>query len=242
MREGDLEQVKARIRALLARTPERGCTEAEAIAAAERALAMMREYGLDETSVQIGKVTLPLRSKKPSEIDGLWVSVASTCRCVAYYIVGGETRRIVYLGREPWPEVAAYLHAVADGAAARASREFARSPTMKRRRTTRTKTVARRAFLLGFASALAEKIRLLVDGFDPAHIRDLEDARAALKHEGPMTSAPRRSWTPDRSFEDALRAGFSEGRRTHVGLGVRGRAGPLALTAEGTKAEGATDA
>jgi hypothetical protein len=49
----ELEKVKARIRALAARTVDRGCTEAEAIAAAQKVGELLEVYGLSMSEVEL---------------------------------------------------------------------------------------------------------------------------------------------------------------------------------------------
>ncbi|MBX9595073.1 MAG: DUF2786 domain-containing protein [Roseomonas sp.] len=233
MASDDLEAVKARIRALLARTPARGCTEAEAMAAAEKALQLMHEHGLTEDLVAVTKSRVQL-TKKWTEIDTVWPYVAFATRCQLYTVTSDQARRAVYLGCEPWPEIAEYLHGVIAGAAARASREFAKSPEMARRRTARTKAQARKAFMGGFALSIARKLVGLVDETDAAWLRDHDRAKKALEAEGPMkTSKAPRMGLADRAFAGAFDAGAQRGRSTNVSLGVRGGAAPLAIGREG---------
>lgn len=233
MARDDLEAVKARIRALLARTPARGCTEAEALVAAEKALELMRQHGLTEDLVAVTKARVPLL-KKWTEIDGVWPYVAFAARCQLYTETGFEGRKAVYLGCDPWPEIAEYLHGVIAGAGARASREFAKSQEMKRRRTARTKTQARKAFMAGFALSIARKLVALVDTTDAAWLRDHDRAKKALAAEGPMKASKARTvGVAGRSFTDAFAAGARSGRSTNVSLGMRGSAAPLAITGGG---------
>ncbi|WP_439547826.1 DUF7168 domain-containing protein [Falsiroseomonas sp.] len=225
--------MKARIRALLAKTPARGCTEAEALLAAEKALELMRQHGLTEDLVAVTKARLPLL-KKWTEIDAIWPSVAYAARCRLYTETGYQGRTLVYLGCDPWPEIAEYLHGVIAGAAARASREFAKSPEMKRRRTARTKTQARKAFMAGFAVAMSKKLLALIDLQDPTRKRDLDRADKALDAEGPMkTAKARKVGLNARNFAEAYYAGARSGRETNVSLGMRGSAAPLALPGGG---------
>lgn len=229
MADGDIEAIKARIRALLAKTPARGCTEAEAIAATAKALEMMQRHGLSEDAVAVTKARVKLRTLRWTEIDAIWPTVAVTARCVIYLETGRTQRNLVFLGCDPWPEIGLYLHSVIDGAAARAARDFAKSAEMKRRRSAKTKTLARRNFMAGFAVALVDKLRGLVDSSDPAHRRDLARATKALEAEGPMRATKARRIAPGAGFGGAFDAGIRSGREAHVGLGMRGAAAPLAL-------------
>lgn len=58
----DLERIKKRIRALMTKTTENGATEAEAMAAAEKARAMMDYYQIDVTAAQIEREEVDLQT------------------------------------------------------------------------------------------------------------------------------------------------------------------------------------
>ena len=53
----ELEKVKMRIRALAARTVDRGCSEAEALAAAQKVGELLEVYGLTMSEVELREET-----------------------------------------------------------------------------------------------------------------------------------------------------------------------------------------
>ncbi len=219
----DREALKARIRALLSRTTTRGCTEAEALAAIAKAQQLMAEHGLTQDSVETGRAVVGLGRRQRRDHDILWGAVAYVCRCRSFRRVGGPEILVVYVGRQPWPDVAAWMHEVVAGAIARASREFGKSAEAKRRRTTRTRNEARKAFMAGFIAGLYRSIAALVGEHDAQGKADLEFAEEALKAEGPMASAKMpKLFSGGARYDDARSAGHRAGRETKVTWGVGG--------------------
>lgn len=155
----DIVKLRARIRALLAKTVDAGCTEAEAETAAARARELMREHGLTEEGLlgfEIVELHMPL-TKRPAITDPLGAAIALACQCQTWFRVGDDRAR-VYYGFEPDTLVAEYLHEVAYAAVERARAEFRASPEYKRRRTAKTRKGAVDAFVQGFTNALICKI------------------------------------------------------------------------------------
>lgn len=226
----DIEAIKAKIRALQSRTPDRGCTEAEALAAAEVAMRLMREHGLSDDQVAIAERRVDLKRKARSDIDSVWGMVAKVARCAAYVEIGSR-RTVVYVGRDPWPEVAAYLHDVVAGAARSALRDFRRSDHYRLRRSARTKALAQRHFLRGLAEGLANKLWLLAQasaGSDEAQ-RDLALAKASLDSVAGMRTTSYRPPSDARRFAGAQVAGIEAGHDSNVSWGVNGARPLLAI-------------
>lgn len=219
----DIEAIKAKIRALQSRTTARGCTEAEAMAATEVALRLMQEHGLSDDQVAISERRVDLKRRGRSDIDGIWPMVARTARCACYYSIG-QTRSIAYLGRDPWPEVAAYLHDVIAGAVRAATREFHRSDDYRRRRSPRTRALAQRHFLRGLAEGLAFKLWALTreSQGDDAVKRDLAAAVAALDAMQDMRTARYKPPPNGHRYAGPQMAGRDAGRNANVSWGVNG--------------------
>ncbi len=70
-----------RIDALRQKTTGRGCTEAEAIAAAEKAAELMRDYGLTEADLSIEQQSVRRKSEGHSVRDDLWRRLADFTNC-----------------------------------------------------------------------------------------------------------------------------------------------------------------
>ena len=82
----ELSRVKARIRALTAKTIANGCTEAEAMAAAEMVGRLLERYALSMDAIEIRtarcvQVTVPLGGHRRRPIDGCVPAIARFCDC-----------------------------------------------------------------------------------------------------------------------------------------------------------------
>lgn len=156
----DLDSIRRRIRALRAMTTDNGCTEAEALAAAAKVMALMAEYGLDQAAIDAPEwqeECAPTQGRTGPQ-DDLWLMIAHVCQCSAVFRHGRGPRQVIYLGRAPWPEVATYLHQVCHGAVERAGEEFRGTVEYRRLRKAHTRAKARRAFTEGLVDRLAAKV------------------------------------------------------------------------------------
>lgn len=219
----NLDAIKARIRTLMSRTVAAGCTEAEAMAAAERAMQMMREHNLSPDQVECGRQTVQLGRRRRHVIDRAWGSVATACRCLCWQEIGGDEISHVYFGREPWPEIAAWLHGVVQGAHDREAKAFLRSAEYKRRRNSKTRAAARKAFSEGFTAGIIRKLAAMLPAHEAqARAADREIAQRALdKLNIEFSKAkPLPKTSTDRRFDGDRSAGFSSGDGTALNWGV----------------------
>ena len=153
----DLAAVKARIRALLAKTVANGCTEGEALASAEKAMQMMRDYGLSEDELTIERARHPMKHRR-TVLDDLWPSVATACRCRTLL----RSQWLEYIGPSPWPEIAVWLQGRLTEAHARSMEAYRVSPAYRRRRVARTRATARRQYTVGWVEGVRRKLADLV--------------------------------------------------------------------------------
>jgi hypothetical protein len=228
----DLDTIKARIRKLMARTTANGCTEAEAMAAAAKAMAMMREHGLSPDQIECGQHSIPLGRRRAHVMDLLWSRIAHVCRCQNWRADDGRVWHVVYFGREPWPEIAAWLHGVVQGAHKRGMRDFTKGGSYKARRTNKTRAAARLAFSEGFVLGVNRQLLdLLLPAEEAERAADQALAKRALdalgiefgKAKGPKLGGGGGQFERDRI------AGAISGRGTtlHWGVGkaAQGRIG-----------------
>lgn len=236
MVSANLDQLKARIRALQARTTDRGCTEAEAAAAADAVAMLLRENGLTDADVLTGRAAVEMKTRA-TLTDHLVKPVARLCRCRVFFSVGYsagyKVRRATYVGREPYPEIAAWLHGVVMQAVERASRDFTKSDHWKRRRTVRTRNQARAAYLAGFALRLQERLNALAQHDLSAIAADLKLADQAMAKEGPMGAAKLPQAPRAAGFERAVEAGMRDANGVTLGWGVSGPAARLTIKGPG---------
>ena len=220
-----LDKVRARIAALRAKTLAAGCTEAEALAAAEVAARIMAEYGLKDLDVEIGAARAAEKTVKATWRTHIAASVQHVTNTAGVHLIGaGE---IEFVGRDPWPEVAAYLYSVLVRAVDRETARFKKGGTYKRRRTPKT----RRAAVADFVSLLTVRLRLrLIELFrdtisEPAH----QEAHQALALR--RSGAVAHSMSPRKvRFSKAADAGWEAGGNVTLAHGVAGPDGrPLAI-------------
>ena len=219
------EKLTAKIAALRAKTTASGCTEAEAIAAAERAAELMREHGLTDADIEMSAASAKETTRRPtwrSTVAGI-VSYVTNSSSVLH----PEEKRIEFIGRDPGPEIAAYLYAVLVNAVERGVREFKEGQVYKRRRTTATRKVAVGDFISGMVVRLDVRLREL---FHPTISKEARaEAKSALALRYPRLV----NWSPPKKktrFNEALNAGWRAGEKVTLAHGVAGPDGrPLAV-------------
>lgn len=132
----------ARIRALLAKTVENGCTEDEALAAAAKAGELMDRYGIESSEVEIraekcdagafrsraGKKGTKERTNGVSEVLHVTSAIARFCACRVYRS-GPEVR---YFGLPSDVEVAVYLTDTVEAAMRSSFRRWRKGPNRPR--------------------------------------------------------------------------------------------------------------
>lgn len=182
------------IAALQAKTTGAGCTEAEALAAAEKVSDLLSKHGVEDVEaldfeewrVEIGR---------RSVVDDLWDRLAIYCHCKLWYSRSWGSRgwTIVYFGRWNDVAVAEYLHTLLERSIRAAIRSFQKTPEYKRRRSARTKREATKAFTEGMAQSLSAKLWAIqwrrtpfVDGTDhhALVLQPLAAVDAELKRRG----------------------------------------------------------
>lgn len=214
--------IKQKIGALLKMTTASGCTEAEALAAAEKAAALMREHGLSEGDITIGQASARSASKGQSARDDLWKIVAY-CTNTAPTVVHEHGKRgaeLVFVGRDPGPEIAAYLVAVLNRAMDTAIAEFKAGTFYRRRRSDATRRAAVRDFTVGMVGRLS---RRLIEIFGPSIDRTANALAKAARDER-FAGAQPVSGPSDKPvrFDDAAWSGWAAGNRVNLAQGVAG--------------------
>jgi Protein of unknown function (DUF2786) len=110
------EQVVEKIKALMSKTVDRGCTEAEAMAALDKARAWMDAYEISEAELQLTKEeTAVLRREPPNSLDHhnikfhLMGAVADFCSCEAAQRRKREGKAVTFCGLPSDAELAIWL-------------------------------------------------------------------------------------------------------------------------------------
>lgn len=158
------DRIAARIRALLAKTVENGCTEEEAVSAAVKAAEMLARYNLTVDEVQIRESKFRKHSSDHRDIVGerSWIvadAIAFMVECRYWRSPHGvHPVKITFFGFDHEVEIAQYLMAICmraleDGVAKTNLRNGLLRPTIRRSKAT--------AFVDGMVRRLAERIREL---------------------------------------------------------------------------------
>jgi len=128
----ELSRVKARIKALTEKTIANGCTEAEAMAAAEMVGRLLERYALSMDAIEIRtarciEVAVPLGGRRRRPIDGCVPAIARFCDCKVWLAhaaspdpmqqgAAAPGRDYVFFGFETDTALATYMFAVIDRA------------------------------------------------------------------------------------------------------------------------------
>ncbi|MFC0387197.1 DUF7168 domain-containing protein [Muricoccus vinaceus] len=159
----ELTRVKARIRALAEKTVSNGCTEAEALAAAEMVGRLLERYALSMAEVDLRaepcvQVEMPLPGRQRRPIDGCVPAIARFCDCKVWLARDEDRPRYVFFGFEPDTSMAVYLFAVIDRGIRQEVLGFrAQHPALRGTGLRQAST----SFAHGMASRLAERLEAL---------------------------------------------------------------------------------
>jgi hypothetical protein len=160
--------VKARIKALAEKTVSNGCTEAEAMAAAEMVGRLLERYALtmeeiDVREARCAQVEIPLGGQRRRPIDGCVTAIARFCDCKVWLSRGAREASYVFFGFEPDIALAAYLFTVIDRAIRTGLVAFRRDQPRLAGVTLRR---ASRSFQQGMAARVAERLEEMHRGRD----------------------------------------------------------------------------
>lgn len=144
-----------KIRRLRELTTDRGCTEAEASAAAEKAAQLMREASLSEDDLAIVERSAKTRIKQRSKAARLFSIIGYVTNCVA---VENPNGRVLFVGRDPGPEIAEYLLDVCETAVRVETDRFKQGHFYKSRRKTATRRKAIADFQIGLVKHLSLRL------------------------------------------------------------------------------------
>lgn len=175
----DLDRLKSLLRALRAKTVANGCTEAEALAAAEKVAGLLDQYELtlDDITVRAGHCErLVIRTTgKPRRppIDYCIGAIAAFAECRVWR----EGPDIVYFGLPADLEVAGAIHAIAEATMKSEAEAYKRG-----RKVISYRHDEGRAFLTGMAVAIADALLAMKAERDarPATGRDLVPLKRGL--------------------------------------------------------------
>ncbi|SDH93678.1 regulatory protein GemA [Roseospirillum parvum] len=195
----NLDDVKRRLAALLSMTTAAGCTEAEAEAAAAKAAQLMRQHGLEAADLVMGCEAVPC-TRRPTVVHELWSVLAALTGCTTVRDAADGT--LSYVGRQPGPAVATYLHVFLHRHIEASTAAYRRSAQYKRR----ARGAPRRRACEAFRTGMVERLQLaLVVHFGAPDMARIEEARDHVQrlYEG----------RPPRGGRDRVATGAGWGRQ-----------------------------
>jgi hypothetical protein len=161
----ELSRVKARIKALAEKTISNGCTEAEAIAAAEMVGRLLERYALSMGEIDIREercvqLEVPIGGQRRRPIDGCVTSIARFCDCKVWISRDTGVPSYVFFGFDVDTTLAGYLFSVIDRAMRAEVAVFRR--INPRLRSTRLR-LASTSFQQGMATRIADRLNQMHD-------------------------------------------------------------------------------
>ncbi|WP_270938840.1 DUF7168 domain-containing protein [Falsiroseomonas oryzae] len=172
--QSELAKVKARIRALAARTVERGCSEAEAMAAAAKVGELLEVYGLSMSEVELREEACVQRvlvfdDPRRQAMGWLFPALLRFTECRGWTV--GRADYVIF-GLEPDVQMAEYLMHVIATALSYEEARFRSGPDYLRSRAAPQSVL--RSFRIGFADRIAARLEEL-----GSHRRATEQAAQA---------------------------------------------------------------
>ena len=169
----DLDRLVQRIRALRAKTVEQGCTEQEALAAAEKVAELLDRHGLSLSELDLRRqscegIGVETDRKRRGPIDDCMGTIAAFFDCRVWCETSEDaTLRYIFFGLPADVQAAVYLHdlialAFATETAAFQATEVYRSTHGSRRRS------ATNSFQVGLARGIIRKLDTLRQARDVA--------------------------------------------------------------------------
>lgn len=236
-RDADLDRLIGRIQALRAKTVDQGCTEAEALAAAEKVAELLDRYGLSLSELDLKRQTcegaaVETNRKRVGPVDECVPAIAAFFDCRVWGEKAADgTLRHVFFGLPADVMAARYLYDLVEAAFATETALFRAGPTYGAmpsgvRRTATT------SFGLGFARGISAKLQTLrtarestmrgATGRDlvvaKAEVVDDELERLGLRFRVRTSGRGRRVLSD--AFEEGHEAGLGFEYTPGVGVGV----------------------
>lgn len=213
------ETIRKRINALKERTIARGCTEAEAMEAAAKVAELMREYGLSDDALEMTQEAAGVKTSTRSARAMLWPTIANCTNTAAIIMSDGKDYKVIFVGCEPWPEIAVYLMDVCNNAIDHEVSKFKNDDFYKLRRSVATKRQAVADFTSGLVRRLRVRLSLLFTETmsDDAALKSQNERNRRFPDASPITLKSHKT-----RYDDAAGAGWRAGANVRLSHGVNG--------------------
>ncbi len=231
----DLDRLVQRIRALRAKTVEQGCTEQEALAAAEKVAELLDRYGLNLSELDLRRqscegIGIETDRKRRGPIDDCMGTIAAFFDCRVWSETAEDaTLRYIFFGLPADVQAAVYLHdlialAFISETAAFQAGDFYRAADSGHRRS------ATNSFQLGLARGINQKLRTLRQARDVAGagsngraLVPIKDSMIDDEMERLGLTFHRKSTTRKKVLPGAYNAGKEAGERFEYRPGIEQR-------------------
>lgn len=208
------ETIKKRIRDLLNKTVENGCTEAEAMIAAKKVAELMAKYSLDRSTVDIMQRECVTGFTSRATRSFLWCYIEQ----VTNTLIICSGRRVAIYGMDPDPEVAAYLIDICNRAVDREVERFKQTDVYREKRTASLRRRATGDFTYALVMRIGKKIKdLFANNIDETISKHVEDTVA--KSVDFDVGKPRQKTI---ECSDAYSAGVDAGDNVQINFGING--------------------
>ena len=164
--DGELDRLVTRIRGLREKTVEQGCTEQEALAAAEKVAELLDKYGLSLNELDLRRqscegVGIETGRKRRGPIDDCMTTIASffDCRVWSEMSLNG-TLRYVFFGMPGDVQAAVYLHDLIAMAFETETQSF-QAGSLYRETLSGQRRTATNSFQIGLARGIVAKLNAL---------------------------------------------------------------------------------
>jgi hypothetical protein len=159
------ESLLNKIKALLSKTVESGCTEQEAYLATQKAAELMDRHGFDESDLSVKENIIQkfydCGSKHVGDVGKLSGTIGKYCDVMVWTSRGYHGVKIVYFGRESDVEMAVYLtHLFANAMETEWKKYFTEIKGV--RQTMHGRTI-RTSFMVGMAIRIAQRLHEMKD-------------------------------------------------------------------------------
>lgn len=227
-----LDRLVQRIRALRAKTVEQGCTEPEALAAAEKVAELLDRYGLNLSELDLRKqscegIGVDTNRKRRGPIDDCLTTIAAFFDCRVWSETSEDaTLRYIFFGLPADVQASVYLHdlialAIISETGAFQAGEFYRSSDSGHRRS------ATNSFQIGLALGINQKLKALRQSRDAANggsngraLVPIKDAMIDDEMERLGLTFQRRATARRRVLPTAYNAGKEAGERFEYRPGI----------------------
>lgn len=213
------ETIRKRINALKTRTTARGCTEAEAMEAAAKVAELMREHGLSDDELEMTQEAAGVKTSTRSARALLWPTIANCTNSAAMITSAEKGYQVIFVGREPWPEIAVYLMEICNNAIDHEISKFKKDEFYRRRRSVATKRQAVADFTSGLVLRLRHRLHSLFA--DNQSDNATQKAKEERDRRFPNTSSITLKSHKAR-YDDATGAGWRAGANVKLSHGVNG--------------------